>query len=129
MARKNVSASTVRAYLLSDEGQAALKAADVTTEVGSRGRHNPAQVAVFHKQNRGMRYEQATEAEKPQVEVPGVVLIDKAGRKTTKSVTITTEYARTLLGHDKGRVGRLPLGTLALALSAVEGEKVADTFA
>lgn len=115
--RKNVSATVVRNWLLSDEGQAALAAASVTTQVGKRGRHKPEQVAVFHKANPRMRYETASEAEKPTITVP-VVMLDSIGRKTTKQVTVTTEYARTLLGHEAGRRGRFDKSLLSLALEA-----------
>lgn len=125
--RKNVSANEVRTYLLSPEGQAALTAAGVSTTVGKRGRHNPAQIAVFHKQNPRKVYETKV-AESKTITVP-VTSLDKAGRKTTKSVTITTEAARAALGHPKGRRGRFSLDTLSLALSAAEADKVADTFA
>jgi hypothetical protein len=125
--RKNVPASTVRSFLLSDEGQAALATAGAPTKVGERGRIDQAQVAVFHKANKRMRYEQASEAQKPTITVP-VTTLDKAGRKATKPVTLTTEAARAALGHPDGRRGRFDKGLLSLALSAVEADKVADQF-
>lgn len=115
--RKNVPGATVRAWLNSDEGQSALKAAGVATKVGSRGRHNPAQVEVFHKSNRNLRYETASEAEKRTVTVP-VKVLDKAGRASTRPQTVTTEHARTLLGHPEGKRGRFNKADLSLALEA-----------
>lgn len=115
--RKNVSASIVREWAASPEGTAALNAAGAKFP-GSRGRLDPSTVAAFHKANPRSRYETASEAEKPTITVP-VVMLDKAGRKTTKSVTVTTAYARTLLGHEAGRRGRFDKSTLALALEAV----------
>lgn len=113
MARKNVSASTVREWFagLTPAQQDAIKAP------GTRGRLHPDTLAAFHKANKGMRYETASEAEKPTITVP-VVMLDKAGRKTTREVTVTTEYARTLLGHTKGKRGRFDKGLLSLALEA-----------
>lgn len=126
MARKNVSAGEVREWLRSDAGQAALTNAGVKTEVGSRGKHNPEQVEVFHKANKGKVYE-AKVAEAPTVTVP-VVTIDKAGRKRTIEQTITTAEARDLLGRPRDQRGRLPRADLSLALSAQHADSVADKF-
>lgn len=126
--RKNVSASMVRDWLNSDEGQDALRNADVDTTVGSRGRHKPEQLAVFHKANPRLRYETASEAEQPTITVP-VTTLDKAGRKRTEQRTLTTAEARAVLGHPSGKRGRFAKDDLSLALSAVEADKVADTFA
>lgn len=124
--RKNVSASVVRTFLATPEGVAALKAAGAPTP-GARGRIHADSVAVFHKHNPRSQYETASEAQKPTVEVP-VTMLDKAGRKTTRKVTITTEAARAALGHPKGQRGRFALDTLSLALSAAEADKVAKSF-
>ena len=115
--RKPASGSQVRTWLRSDEGQAALKAASVTTTVGERGRHKPEQVQVFHKSNPRLRYTAASEAEKPTVTVP-VKVLDSSGRGTTRQVTVTTEHARSLLGHPQGKRGRFNKGDLSLALEA-----------
>lgn len=125
--KRNVSASEVREWLRSEAGQAALTEAGVATEVGSRGKHNPAHLDVFHKHNRGKVYEPKV-AESPTVTVPGVVTLDKAGRKRTEAVTLTTAEARDLLGRPRSQKGRLPMGDLALALSAQRADAVADTF-
>lgn len=121
MSRKNVSAATVRAWLNSEAGQAAIAAAHaadetVPTVVGTRGRPNPAHVALFRKANKGQTYEVASEAEKRTVTVP-VAMLDKVGRKTTRNVTVTTDEARDLLGQS-GRRGRFDRGLLSLALEA-----------
>lgn len=126
--RKNVSAQTVRDFLNSDAGQAALTKAGITTTVGSRGRHNPEQLAVFHKANPRLRYETASDAEKATIEVKGVQSIDKAGRMQTRAVTILTSEGRALLGHPEGKRGRFDKGLLALALSAQNADSVADSF-
>lgn len=126
--RKNVSASVVRDFLNSDKGQEALTKAGVETKVGSRGRHKPEQIAVFHKANPRLRYETASEAEQPTVEVSGVESIDKSGRRQVRTVTILTSEARAALGHPDGKRGRFDKGLLALALSASNADKVADSF-
>lgn len=119
-ARKNVPASTVRNWF-----------ADTNPEgvpaPGSRGRLHPDTIAAFHKDNPRLRYETASEAEKPTITVP-VVGLDKAGRKTTRKVTITTEAARAALGHPKGKRGRFNLADLSDVLSQAEAAKVADQF-
>lgn len=124
--KRNVSASEVRDWLRSDKGQDALAEAGVPTTVGSRGKHNPEHIALFHKHNRGKVYEPKV-AEAPTVTVP-VVMLDKAGRKRTKDMTVTTAEARDLLGRPRNQKGRLPKGLLSEALSARLAADVADTF-
>lgn len=126
-ARKNVPAAAVRAWF---SGLAT--APEGIPAPGSRGRLHPDTIAAFHKANKGLRYETGV-AEAPTVEVPGVVNIDSAGRKTSKTVTITTREARELLGDktDAGKDskrGRFSKTTLALALSAQNADAVADQF-
>lgn len=118
--RKNVPASTVRNWFTT------AAPADIPAP-GSRGRLHPDTIAAFHKANPRMRYETGSEAEKATVTVP-VTGLDKNGRKYTKQVTVTTEQARAALGHPEGKRGRFNKGDLALALSAVEADKVADKF-
>lgn len=125
--RKNVPASTVRTWAATPEGTAALTEAGAKFP-GTRGRLDPSTLGVFHKANPRLRYETASEAEKPTITVP-VVSLDKAGRKATKSVTITTEAARAALGHPKGKRGRFNREDLSLALSAPMADAVADQFA
>lgn len=119
-ARKNVPAAQVRSWFneAKPEGVPA---------PGKRGRLHPSTIAAFHKANPRLRYETASEAEKPTITVP-VTTLDKAGRKRTTQVTLTTEAARAALGHPKGKRGRFNRGDLSLALSAVEADKVADQF-
>ena len=96
---------------------------------GKRGRISKTDADAFNKANKGkMHYTPQGEAEKRTVEVPGVVSVDKAGRKVTKTVTITTESARILLGHTAGKRGRFAKADLALALSAQNADEVADNF-
>lgn len=123
--RKNVPAARVRAWF------AEANPAGVPVP-GSRGRLHPDTIEAFHKANKGLRYETGV-AEAPTIEVPGVVSLDKAGRKVTKTVTLTTKEARTLLGDktDAGKEskrGRFSKTTLALALSAANADAVADQF-
>lgn len=122
MARKNVPASAVRDFLLSDEGLAARKALSeenpkVAVHVGPRGRFQPEHIALFHKHNKNSRYETASEVEKPTVAVTKVPFTDSRGRASSKTVTITTEKARALLGHEKGRKGRFNMADLRAALA------------
>lgn len=124
--RKNVPASTVREWSATEAGTKALTEASAKFP-GSRGRLDPTTLAVFHKANPRMRYETASEAEKPTVTVP-VTSLDKNGRKFTKQVTLTTEAARAALGHPKGKRGRFNKNDLSLALSAVEADAVASKF-
>ena len=122
-ARKNVSASTVRNWFAG----LAPEAREGVPTPGSRGRLHPNTVAAFHKANPRMRYETASEAEKPTITVP-VTGLDKAGRKTTRQVTLTTEAARSALGHLPGKRGRFNKGDLSDVLSQAEAAKVADQF-
>lgn len=124
--RKNVSASVVRAWGRDNIEQVPVEARKCLGET-ARGRLNPALVDVFRKANKGLTYE-AKVAEAPTITVP-VTGLDKAGRKTTTKRTLTTAEARAALGQPSSRKGRIPLDTLSLALSAVEADKVADTFA
>ena len=119
-ARKNVAAAAVRSWF--NEA----KPEGIPTP-GSRGRLHPDTIAAFHKANPRLRYETASEAEKPTITVP-VVSLDKAGRKVTKSVTLTTEAARAALGHPKGKRGRFAKSDLSDVLSQMEAAKVADQF-
>lgn len=121
--RKNVSASTVRNWFAG----LAPEAREGIPTPGSRGRLHPNTVAAFHKANPRMRYETASEAEKPTITVP-VTGLDKAGRKTTRQVTLTTEAARSALGHPSGKRGRFNKGDLSDVLSQAEAAKVADQF-
>ena len=108
--RKNVPASQVREWFTEAKPES-------VPAPGSRGRLHPDTIAAFHKANPRLRYETASEAQKPTITVP-VVMLDKAGRKTTKPVTVTTEHARNLLGHQDGKRGRFNKSTLSLALEA-----------
>lgn len=119
-ARKNVPAAQVRSWFNEAKPEG-------VTAPGSRGRLHPSTIAAFHKANPRMRYETASEAEKPTITVP-VTTLDKAGRKRTKQVTLTTEAARAALGHPKGKRGRFAKSDLSDVLSQAEAAKVADQF-
>lgn len=122
MSRKNVPASAVREWFAGLDP----KPEGIPTP-GSRGRLHPDTIAAFHKANKGKVYETGSEAEKPSVSFKATVL-DKAGRKTTREVTITTEAARALLGHEAGRKGRFNMADLTAAYEAEVAASVADTF-
>lgn len=119
-ARKNVPAAQVRAWF----AEVAPKGVPAP---GKRGRLHPDTVEAFHKANPRLRYETASEAEKPTITVP-VVTLDKAGRKRTAQRTITTEAAREAMGHPKGRRGRFSREDLSDVLSQMEAAKYADQF-
>lgn len=114
---KNVSAKVVRTWLADNGG------------AGTRGRIKASDAERFNSAHKGkMRYTAQSDAEKTEVEVPGVVSVDKAGRKVTKTVTILAEQGREILGHEAHKRGRFNKADLALALSAANANAVADTF-
>lgn len=118
--RKNVPASEVRNWFAANTPEG-------VPAPGSRGRLHPDTIAAFHKANPRLRYETASEAEKPTITVP-VTGLDKVGRKTTRQVTLTTEAARAALGHPAGKRGRFNKADLSDVLSQAEAAKVADQF-
>lgn len=113
---KEVSASVVRTWLADNGG------------AGARGRIKAADAERFNKANKGLRYTPQSDAEKRHTEIPGVVSVDSAGRKVTKTVTVTTETARSFYPAHQGKRGRLAKADIALALSAQNAQAVADTF-
>lgn len=117
--RKNVPAATVRSWFSEAQPEG-------VPAPGSRGRLHPDTIAAFHKANPRMRYETGV-AEAPTLTVP-VETLDKAGRKRTKNVTLTTAEAREALGQPKNRRGRISRNDLSAALSAVEANKFAGDF-
>lgn len=125
MARKTVPAAAVRTW-----GRANL---DLIPEVGhkclgdtARGRLHPEVVSAYRKAHKGKTYETGA-AEDPTVTFRGATL-DSIGRKTTKEVTLTTAEARALLGHEKGRKGRLSMTLVREAWEATEANRLADQF-
>lgn len=123
MATKNVSASEVRAWGRTQEafaGQAWLNDK-------ARGVIPNAAVEAFTKANKGRKTYSPKVAEHVVIEVPGVVSVDKAGRKVTKTVSIPAPEARALIGAE-GKRGRLAKGEVAMALSALNADAAADTF-
>lgn len=106
MSSKSVSAAVVRAW-----------ANENNVTIGARGVLNPEAVKAFHKANKGKRYAPASDAEKRTVTVP-VKVLDSVGRASTRPVTVTTAHARDLLGHPKGKRGRIAKDMLSLALEA-----------
>lgn len=115
---KNASASQVRTW-----------ATEQGITIGKRGRIKEAVYGPFNKANKGkMQYVPESDAEKRHITVPGVVGLDKAGRKVTKSVTIPASDARVLVGVPTNQKGRISYATVALALSAQNAATVADSF-
>lgn len=103
MARKNVSAATVRTW-----------AAEQGIAVGKRGRLNPAAVEAFHKANKGLKYEpRVAEHRTITVEVPGK---DSRGRNIKRKRTLTLPEARALIGVE-GKRGRISKAALVEALT------------
>lgn len=107
--KKNVPAKVVRTWLIENAPEA---------NVGARGRLRPEQVAVFHKNNKGLRYVPESDAEKRTITVP-VRKVDRLGRASTRQVTVTTEEARKILGQE-GRKGRFNRALLSEALSNLQ---------
>lgn len=110
--KKNVPAATVREWFAGLDTKP-----EGVPAPGSRGRLHPLTIEAFHKANKGLRYETASEAEKPTITVK-VPAKDKRGRNITKTMTVTTEHARAVLGHEKGKRGRFNREALAEALAA-----------
>lgn len=122
-ARKNVSASEVRAWavgnlsLVPEVGHLSVlgKNGDGTQV---RGRLHPEVIAAFRKANKGKTYETASEAEKRTITVDKVPYVNAAGKNASKSITITTEAARDLLGQPRDTKGRMSKNALRDALAA-----------
>lgn len=125
MSKKNVSASIVRAWGR-ENIDSVPEAARKCLGENARGRLHPDLTAAYSKANKGKGYTPKV-AEAQTVTVP-VTGLDKAGRKTTRPVTMTTGEARTALGQPTDRKGRLPERDLSDVLSQVEAAKVADQF-
>lgn len=124
-ARKNVPAAEVRSW-----GRANVSLVPEAARAGlgenARGRIHPDLLAAFRKANPRKDYAVKV-AESRTVTVP-VVMLDKAGRKTTRKATIATSEARAALGHDAGRRGRISMADLSDVLSQREAAKVAGQF-
>lgn len=96
---------------------------------GKRGRISKSDAERFNAAHKGkMQFVAQSAEEKRHIQVPGVVSVDKAGRKTTKTVRILASEARTLVGVPLNQRGRISYGTVALALSAQNADAVADKF-
>lgn len=121
---KNVPASEIRAW---GRTQETFKGQNWLND-GARGVIPESAREAFKKAHKGRKAYEPKVAEVATVEVPGVVMLDKAGRKTTRTVTITTPEARTLLGQPTSRKGRLSKTLLGEALSARNAAEVADQF-
>lgn len=103
MARKNVSAATVRTW-----------AKENGIAVGQRGILNPAAVKAFQKANKGLKYEpKVAEHRTVTVEVPGK---DSKGRNIKRKRTLTLPEARALIGVE-GKRGRISKDALVAALT------------
>lgn len=124
MSKTLVSAATVRAWAREN-----INLIDVTAreglKPGARGRLHPAIRKAYDKAHKGKTYVPKA-AEGHTFTVP-VVTLDRLGRKTTVKRTVDAGPARDLIGAS-GKRGRIALGLLSDALSAVEADKVADQF-
>lgn len=113
--RKNVSASTVRAWGRDNLDVSAFPCLGAA----ARGRLHPEVVKAFNKANRGKTYTPKV-AEAPTVTVP-VPSKDSKGRNITRKVTMTTKAAREALGQvgedGKSQRGRLSQSALIAALA------------
>lgn len=124
-AKKNVSAAEVRAW-----GRANVEKVPEHARAGlgdtARGRIHPDLRSAYEKGNKGRTYEPKV-AEGKTVTVP-VTGLDKAGRKTTRKVTVSMAEARTALGEPTSKRGRISTTNLSDVLSQREADAVADTF-
>lgn len=96
--KKTVPAAAVRAWF------AEAQPADVTVP-GTRGKLAPDTIAAFHAANPTKRYVVAGDAQRRTVTIQ-VPATDSRGRNIKKTVTVFTDEARKLLGHDSGLRGR-----------------------
>lgn len=112
MARKRpVDGAVVRAWAKSDEGAAALAAADL--KVGDRGRFGKPVLDLFHAANPGTRY---TVGHVEPVVVKGVRTTD-SGRKVPVSLKVSPAdlraFAVETTGARRGRIGAETLAAFA----------------
>jgi len=125
--KKNVEPSKVRAYLTSDEGQAAIAAFNeaaspkdrVTTYVGPRGRFHPVHRDLYAKAHPNEAY--VVGAFKEPVREFKHKALDKRGRNRTATARLTLAQARALIG-DTGK-GRLDTKAVIAKLEADAGVK------
>jgi len=117
--KRNVGGSRVREFLLSEDGQAALVAAQEAaeakgekfpkplTEVGARGRFSAAQIEVFHKANKRERYTaNHVEARKITGTREG-----SNGRKQTVTVSATLPEVRAWAESPEGIAAGVKVGS------------------
>jgi hypothetical protein len=133
--RRNIAASVIREWAKTDEGKAALIAADAKFP-GTRGRLDPTTRQVFQKEHPNLKYAEGV-AEAPTFTIP-VVTLNAKGLKTTVQRTVTNAEARAALGQvvEKGGKngndimtrGRMSRSRLSDVLSQAEADKVADQF-
>lgn len=96
---------------------------------GKRGRIKSSDAERFNAAHKGkFAFTAQSEADLRHITVAGVVSVDKAGRKVTKSVTLPARDARMLVGVPTNQKGRISYATVASALSAQNANDVADTF-
>lgn len=114
MAKRNVAADVVREW--------ARENMDKISEAGhkclgdkARGRLHPEVVTGFNRAHKNMRYAPGTPKESSLIK-ESVLVENKAGRKTPRTVTLTTAEVRDLTGHS-GK-GRIPKAVRAQAAQA-----------
>lgn len=114
---KNATTGQVRTWLAENGG------------AGARGRIKSTDAERFNKAHKGkVLFVPQSEADARHIDIPGVVSVDKAGRKVTKTVTLPAREARLLVGVPTNQRGRISYRTVAAALSAKNAEAVADQF-
>lgn len=120
--RKNVSASTVRAWALSEEGNAFLteKGARLVSPT-SRGRFHPSTVAAFRQANPSLTYEEKV-AEGPRITL-ALPAKDSRGRNITRKVTypraeVNATAQRLGVYSGKGRLSGAAVEAVVEALAA-----------
>lgn len=115
MSKKNVSAATVRAWGRENLSSIA-PAGHACLGETARGRLHPEVVKAFAKANKGRKGYEPKVAEGATI-VVAVKGTDAKGRNITRKREVSTVEARALLGHPKGKVGRISKAALAAALA------------
>lgn len=114
---KNATTGQVRSWLADNGG------------AGKRGRIKSDDAKRFNSAHKGkFVFTPESDADKRHITVPGVVGLDKAGRKVTKSVTLLASEARTLLDVPLSQKGRISYANVADVLSQRNANEVADQF-
>ena len=125
MAKRNVSAATVRAWAadnlksISEEGHLSLTGRNGVV----RGRLHPKVIEAFNRANKSQKYDPSVKTPNEATLIKQTIMVEsKSGRKTPRTVTMTAQEVRTLT-KTTGTVGRIPT---ALKVAAAEAKVKAN---